>query len=337
MATIKEIALACGVSAATVSKALNNASDVGADTARRVKDAARSMGYFPNAAARALKTNRSLNIGLLFADATNSGLAHEFFSLVLNSLKEEAERAGYDVTFISRDIGHTGMSYLEHCRYRKCDGVVIATVLDYADPQVIELAQSDIPLVAIDYVFDNRGSVLSDNVQGMRDLVRYVHSMGHKKIAFIHGDRTAVTKMRLASFHRTCEELGLKIPDEYIVEGTFHEPSASARATRKLLSLPDRPSCILFPDDYSFLGGMNEIESAGLSIPEDISVCGFDGIHLSQVLRPRLSTVRQKTERLGAEASKMLVEAIEAGKTFLPHRLVVPCELIVGESVRRIL
>jgi LacI family transcriptional regulator len=336
MATIKEIATACGVSAATVSKALNNASDVGADTALRVKSAARAMGYFPNAAARALKTNRSHNIGLLFADATNSGLAHEFFSLVLNSLKEEAERHGYDVTFISRDIGLTGMSYLEHCRYRKCDGVVIATVLDYADPQVIELAQSDIPLIAVDYVFDNRGSVLSDNVQGMRDLVRYVYSMGHRKIAFIHGDKTAVTKMRLASFHRTCEELGLKIPDEYVIEGVFHEPSASARATRELLSLPDRPTCILFPDDYSFLGGMNEIESAGLSIPDDISVCGFDGIHLSQVLRPRLTTVRQKTEQLGAQASAMLVEAIENGKTYLPHRVVVPCELIEGESVRRI-
>ncbi len=336
MATIKEIALACGVSAATVSKALNNASDVGVDTARRVRDAARSMGYFPNAAARALKTNRSHNIGLLFADATNSGLAHEFFSLVLNSLKDESEKHGYDVTFISRDIGHTGMSYLEHCRYRHCDGVAIATVLDYGDPQVIELAQSDIPLVAIDYVFDNRSSVLSDNVQGMRELVRYVYSMGHRKIAFIHGDRTAVTKMRLASFHKTCEELGLKIPDEYVIEGVFHEPSASARATRELLSLPDRPTCILFPDDYSFLGGMNEIESAGLQIPEDISVCGFDGIHLSQVLRPRLTTVRQRTDTLGAQAARMLVEAIENGKTHLPHRVVVPCELIVGESVRRI-
>lgn len=333
MATIKEIASACGVSAATVSKALNNAPDIGALTALRVKKMAHSMGYFPNAAARALKTNRSHNIGLLFSDATNCGLTHEFFSLVLNSIKEEAERNGYDITFISRGIG---MSYIEHCRYRKCDGVLIATVLDYADPQVIELAQGDIPLVAIDYVFDNRGSVLSDNVQGMRDLVKYVYSMGHRKIAFIHGDKTAVTKLRLASFHRTCEELGLKIPDEYVIEGIYHEPSASARATRELLSLPDRPTCILYPDDYSFLGGMNEIESAGLKIPDDISVCGFDGIHLSQVLRPKLTTVRQNTEELGMKAAKMLVEAIENGKTFLPHRIVVPCEIVKGESVGRI-
>jgi len=253
MATIKEIALACGVSAATVSKALNNASDVGVDTARRVRDAARSMGFFPNAAARALKTNRSHNIGLLFADATNSGLAHEFFSLVLNSLKEESEKQGYDVTFISRDIGHTGMSYLEHCRYRHCDGVVIAAVTDYADPQVTALAQSDIPLVAIDHVFDNRSSVLSDNVQGMRELVRYVYSMGHRKIAFIHGDRTAVTKMRLASFYRTCEELGLEIPDEYVIAGAFHDPSASAKATRALLSLHDRPTSHTLPGRLLFL------------------------------------------------------------------------------------
>ena len=107
------------------------------------------MGYFPNAAARLLKTNHSNNIGVLFIDEMQSGLAHEYFSAVLNSVKNESERLGYDITFISRNIGEKPMSYYNHCKYRNCDGVVIACV-DFNDPEVIELIQSKFPTVTID-------------------------------------------------------------------------------------------------------------------------------------------------------------------------------------------
>ncbi len=293
------------------------------------------MGYFPDATARALKTNRSNNLGVLFVDQTQSGLTHEYFSHVLNSFKVEAERLGFDITFISRNIGEFGMNYYEHCKYRKCDGVVIASV-DFNDPAVIELVRSEIPTVTIDHVFDNRTAILSDNVQSMHDLVCYLYERGHKKIAFIHGEETAVTKKRLASFYKTCEELGIDVPDNYVKAALFHDPKSSALATRELLELSDRPTCIMYPDDFSFIGGMNEIEKQGLSIPDDISVTGYDGIYLSQVLRPKLTTWRQDTEALGREAAAKLIEAIVSPKTFIPRQVIVPGRLLEGGSVKAI-
>lgn len=335
MVTIRQIAQECGVSVASVSKALNNAPDIGHETARRIRQVAKSLGYFPNAAARALRTNHSYNIGVLFVDGTRSGLTHEYFSSVLDSLKNEAERQGYDVTFISRNIGETSMSYLEHCKYRNCDGVVIASV-DFHDPSISELVKSNIPVVTIDYVFDNCGAIVSDNVQSMRELVRYVHGKGHRKIAFIHGEDTAVTRFRLASFHKTCEELGISIPDEYIRKGGYHEPRVSGLETRELLELRDRPTCIMYPDDFSFIGGMNEIERQGLSIPDDISVTGYDGIYLSQMLRPRLTTLKQDSVQIGEHAARLLVNAIRSPKTYIPTRIVVPGTLWEGDTVKQL-
>ncbi len=336
MVTIKDISKKCGVSSATVSKALNGYPDISEETIEFIRNAARDMGYFPNATARALKTNRSYNLGVLFIDKTQSGLAHEYFSSVLNSFKVQSEALGYDITFISQNIGKFSMSYFEHCRYRKCDGAVIASV-NFSDPAVVELVQSDIPTVTIDHVFNNRTAILSDNVQGVSDLVHYLAGRGHRKIAFIHGEDTAVTQNRLASFYKTCADEEIDVPDEYIKAAIYHDPKSSGHATRELLALADRPTCIMFPDDFSFIGGMNEIEKAGLVIPRDISVVGYDGIYLSRVLRPKLTTLMQDTETLGREAAIKLVEAIEKPKTFISQQIMVPGRILEGTSVRNLL
>ncbi len=335
MVTLKQIASACGVSVATVSKALNHAPDIGAETADKIQRAARELGYYPNSAARALKTNRTYNIGVLFDDDTHVGLTHEYFSHVLNAVKNGVESRGYDVTFISKNIDPNRMGYLEHCKYRNVDGVVIANV-DFADPAVLELVNSDIPLVTIDYTFDSRSAVISDNVQSMRSLVEYVYSMGHRKIALIHGEGTAVTRSRVSSFRRTCWELGLAVPEKYVIPGTYHDPKSSGRATRELLALEDRPTCILYPDDISLMGGMTEIEKHGLRIPEDISIVGFDGIPLSRVLRPMLTTLCQNSEALGTQAARLLIEAIEEPKTYVPQLVLVPGRVQPGGTVRRL-
>ena len=293
------------------------------------------MGYYPNAVARALKTNRSYSIGVLFEDDTHCGLTHEYFSHVLNAVKNEAESRGYDVTFISQKLGRTPMSFLEHCKYRNCDGVVIANV-DFTDLTVMELVNSEIPVVTIDYLFDDRSAVLSDNVQGMHDLLAYVHSMGHRRIGFIHGELTAVTRSRLASFHKTASELGMEVPDEYVRTARYHDPRQSGLATRDLLALKEPPTCILYPDDISLLGGMTEIERSGLSVPEDISIAGYDGIPMSQLLRPILTTLRQDSQQLGVQAARLLIEAIEQPKTYLPQLVMIPGSVQEGGTVRRI-
>lgn len=334
MVSMKDIAQRCGVSVATVSKALNGQPDIGPETRDRICAAAEEMGYVTNSAARALKANRTYNIGILFVDEQNSGLTHEYFSSVLESLKVEAESRGYDVTFINRNVGRR-TTYLQHCRYRGVDGVIIASV-DFSDPQVLELVNSELPVVTIDHIFNNRLAIVSDNVQGMEALVKYAYSQGHRRIAFIHGERTAVTENRLTGFYRACEELGLRADEAVVRQGLYHEANTCAEITKELLSLPGRPSCIFFPDDFSALGGLNAIREAGLRIPEDISVIGYDGIPLADILSPRLTTYHQDTKAMGTAAAKGLIDLIEHPKTTLLDRIVIPGSLRVRESVAKL-
>lgn len=333
MVSMKDIAKRCGVSIATVSKALNGQPDIGEETRSRICAAAAEMGYMTNSAARALKTNRTYNLGVLFVDESRSGLSHEYFSSLLESFKVEAESHGYDITFINHNVGGKPTSYLQHCLYRGLDGVIIACV-DFTDPRVEEMVNSGIPLVTIDHVFNNRLAVISDNVSGVETLVRYVYSKGHRKLAFLHGEDTTVTRRRLTGFYRACEELGLEIPDEYVRACVYHDPDRCAQATRELLALPDRPTCILFPDDFSFIGGLNVLNELGLRIPEDISAVGYDGIHLAKVMR--LTTYSQNTRELGRVAAKKLISLIERPKTTLTDQIMVSGTLMEGISVRQL-
>ena len=311
--SLKDIANKCGVSVATVSKALNDQPDVGPETRDKIKNLADELGYFTNSAARALKTNRTHNLGVLFVDEGHRGLTHEFFAALLNSFKEEAELEGYDITFINnRNVGGKKTTYLQHCLYRGVDGLLIACV-DFFDSQIQEVVNSSLPLVTIDH-----------------------YEMGHRKIAFIYGEPTAVTENRKIGFHRACEKLGLAIPEGYLVESKYYDSEDCYGVTAEMLALPDRPTCILFPDDFSLTGGVRAIRDAGLTIPDDISVMGYDGIITSQLMSPKITTLQQDTDRLGKEAAKKLIELIERPKTALLDRILVPGMLLPGESVRKL-
>lgn len=333
MVTIKDISKACGVSPATVSKALNGYDDISEETIRLVKQTARELNYTPNAAARLLKTSISHNIGVLFVDETMSGLTHEYFSYILNSVKEEAERNGYDITFISQTLGKRKMSFLQHCLYRNCDGVVIASV-NFDSPAVHELISSKVPVITIDYAFDNISSVLSDNVEGAYELTSYLLDKGHRRIAFIHGEQTSVTSKRLVGFNKALRERGISIPPEYLVQGRYHDADSVRKATARLLDLAVPPTAIMFPDDISFLGGQAELTSRGLRIPEDISVCGYDGINLAGLLQPPLTTWHQDADSIGKESVRKLIESIEHRSTCAAEQIMVSGQLVPGASVR---
>ena len=336
MVSLKDIAERCGVSVATVSKALNGKDDIGKSTREKIRRIAEEMGYLSNASARALKTKRTYNIGVLFIDQKEAGLAHEYFSKILESFKSSAEDNGYDITFINRGLASNvgNMNYLAHARYRAFDGVLIAC-MDFHDAEVIELAQSNIPIVSIDYCFDNRMSVVSDNVNGMRELVIHCAKMGHKKIAYIHdGNDSEVTKARVASFKETMEGLGLAVPEEYLPVAEYRKTERARIATEKLLKLKDRPTCILYPDDFSALGGIAAIKEAGLEIPRDISVVGYDGIRVGRHLTPSLTTLRQPTELIGETAAQKLISLIEHPLETKIEKVVIKGRLYDGGSVR---
>ena len=335
MVSMKDISSRCQVSVATVSKALKNRGDISDATRERICQVAKELGYLPNSSARALKTKRTYNIGVLFVDKANCGLTHSYFSHVLDSFRRGAEEKGYDITFISQHAGGNQLSYYEHSRYRGVDGVVIACV-DFEDEAIQELVNGDIPVVTIDFAFDNRTSVLSDNVLGMQRILDYIVSLGHREIAFIHGADSLVTRNRLDSFYSTLKKLGVEAKPELIREGVYHDPASSARITEELLTLSNRPTCIIYPDDFSCVGGLNTIESKGLSVPEDISVVGYDGQRIAQVIEPRLTTYKQNTEELGRMPARKLIEVIEQPGRTLIERLVVQGELVHGQSVKRL-
>jgi len=324
------------VSVSTVSKALNGYKDISEATRELVVKAANEMGYFPDANARALKMKKTYNIGVLFSTLSNHGLRNEYFAHILASFKERAAKRGYDITFIEHNIGNRKMTYLEHCRYRNFDGVFIACA-EFNDPEVLEMVNSDFAVVTIDHAFNEAISVLSDNVEGMRQLTQYIIDQGHKKIAYIHGTKSSVTHNRMVSFNNVLKENNISIPDEYFVEGIYRSAETSEELALRLLKLPNRPTCIIAPDDYAALGVMNTVRRLGLKIPEDISIAGYDGISVSQALEPKLTTIRQDTDKIGAEAAKQLINLIESPMATSLDNIYLKVQLVKGGSVRNLI
>lgn len=335
MATIRELSLKCGVSVSTVSKALNGYQDISEATRDLVLEAANEMGYFPNATARALKLKKSCNLGVLFETRSNHGLRNEYFAHILASFKEKAAKRGYDITFIEQNIGNRKMSYLEHCKYRNFDGVCIACA-EFNDPGVLEIVSSDFPVVTIDHAFNDAISILSDNLDGMRQLTQYIIDQGHTKIAFIHGSKSSVTHNRLVSFNNTLKENGITIPQEYYLEGEYRSAESGEALAQKLLKLEDPPTCIIASDDFAAVGVMNTIHRLGLKIPEDISLAGYDGISISQALEPNLTTIKQDTDKIGSEAAKQLINLIENPMETSLDNIYLKVQLVKGGSVKNI-
>lgn len=336
MVSMKDIAAACGVSVATVSKALNDHNDIGEHTKERVRRAAKKLGYYPNASARALKTNRTYNLGVLYKEESGSGLMHDYFSEILENFRNTAENGGYDITFLSNSKKREDrMSYLEHTIYRGMDGVLIA-VADYSDPEVVELLASDLPVVTVDYVFNGRISVMSDNVTGMEALLSYVYAQGHREIAYIYGEESMVTTNRLSAYHRFHEKKGITVREEFLQKGKYRDSHTAGVLTSELLELVHPPTCILYADDFSAIGGMNVIKNKGLRIPEDISIAGYDGITMASQLEPQLTTYRQDTIRIGCLAAKQLISLVENPKATPISQYMMNGALIAGGSVAKL-
>ena len=331
MVSIKDVAKKCGVSTATVSKALNDRDDVSQATKENIRKIASELGYFANPSARALKTNRTYNIGLLYT-GTEPGLTHEYFSIILENFKAAVETKGYDITFVNRGIEGQGGTYLEHCLYRQFDGVAVITA-DYNDPEVVRLCNADFPVVTIDYVFEKCPSVVADNTIGMRILTEYAIKKGHKDIVFIHGNDTEVTRNRIMGFTMAMKENGLTVSDENLIESSYHDTDRCFEITEKVLKRKKRPTCIIFPDDYSYLGGYRAIHAARLSIPNDISAIGYDNIAMSSVFG--LTTFDQDPKAIGRLAAEKLIRVIEKPDEYKEHSVVLG-KIVERDTVKEI-
>ena len=320
MVSIKDIAKYCGVSTATVSKALNDQSDISQATKDMVRKAAAELGYVVNTGARALKTNRTFNIGILYA-GSEPGLTHEYFSLILENFKSTGEAKGYDVTFVNNKINGNFAGYLEHCRYRRFDGVAVITA-DYTDPEIEKLCSSGLPVVTIDYAYGSCASVVADNALGMKTLTEYILKQGHRDIVFIHGENTEVTRNRINGFYAAMVAAGVNVEPSMLVESPYHDIESCYVVTRNLLKSREKPpTCIIFPDDYSYIGGYRAVNEAGLNIPDDISAVGYDNIRMSNVFG--LTTFDQDSASIGRLAAEKLLMVIEDPKGYKEHSVVI--------------
>ena len=335
MATILELSERCGVSVSTVSKALNGYSDISDKTRDLVIRTANEMGYFPNANARALKLKKTYNIGVLFATYSTLGLRNDYFAHILSAFREEASQGGYDITFIDHHIGHRKMTYLEHCQYRHFDGVCIVCA-DYENDEVIKLAESDLPVVTIDYAFQKSYSIISDNYGGMKQLANYIIRQGHTKVAMIHGNRTLVTRNRIDGFLDAMKDNKIEVPKEYIIEGQYRNQILSEELTSNLLGLKRQPTCIIAPDDQSAVGVVNAIRRYGMQVVKDISVAGYDGLESQQMIGVKLTTVKQERDNIGREAARKLIHMIEHPMEKSQDTVFMKQTLMIGNSVRRI-
>ena len=332
MVTLKDIARECQVSFSTVSKALKGSPEISYETTEFIQKKAREMGYHPNIAARSLRTNRTYDIGVIFEDKTGAGFQHQYFATIISGIQKVAFSKGYEMTFVSGD-STKNYDYYAHALARNYDGVAILSC-DYNSSGIKQLVQSEIPTVTLDYFYDmEHSAVMSDHSAGIEELLEYVISCGHKKIAMIHGEKTWVSEQRVQAFKAVCKKHGIESPSDYFAEGLYHDPVTSSAATEVFISLDEPPTCIFYPDDYAALGGIRELASHGYTPGKDISIVGYDGIKLTSMMIPPLTTYEQDGETIGRTMAEALLSKIEDPDNYAPKKEVVTGRIIHGGTV----
>lgn len=334
--TIRELARRSGVSVGTVSRALNGYADVRPETRERIMRLASELDYTPAAAARSLVTQRSHVIGVFMETGEgHPDLQHPFFHEVLGGLKQRVGREGFDLLLFASERpggGYGPHSYLKRARHHNVDGCALIG-LDPDDSEVRRLVRGEIPCVAIDMALEGPLTevVMSDNEAGAAAAVRHLHELGHRRIATITGmidSRPGVDRLR--GYRTAIQELGLAYRDEYVRYGDFYAESGREQAAQ-LLALDEPPTAIFAAADMMAIGAVRAASEAGLSVPADLSIIGFDDINLAPHVNPPLTTLRQDKLGLGAAAGDALVARI-AGDPDRPPLRTLPVELVVRGS-----
>lgn len=274
-------------------------------------------------------------IGVIFSDDKLSGLTHEYLATIIDSLKRQAALAHYNVVLLNSNREMAGReSFLAQAKRTGCSGIVIAN-MHADDPEIEELIASKMPIAMIDQQVDGVINICSDNSQGIKELVKYIHSKGHRKIAYIRAEEGfAVADIRMQHFLESCEELGIEVPEEYICQGRFRDMRRAAFVTEELLRLPDPPTCIMYSDDFAAIGGINMLRARGLDVPADISMAGYDGLFIVSQFEPRMTTIYQDTVRMGEVAATELIKWISEGDNYLKQDVIhIPVKLIKGSTV----
>jgi DNA-binding LacI/PurR family transcriptional regulator len=306
--TIKDIARQAGVSHSTVSRALRGSPLISDETSRRIHQIAGELGYFPSGPARSLKTNRSRALGVIV-----NRIDDPFYSEILQGIEEAAQERGYSLVMAAsqRDPGRE-KDIIRGLRERRVDGVIICSG-SFNPGQQREMLDYGIPIVIINNQSTEyyRYSVYHDDIDGSRQVTRHLIKLGHRKIAYLGNSLSGRTTLdRQRGFQEELKASGLTVPAEYIHQVPGGSPEQGLQGVQHYLDLPEVPTALFCFNDLLALGVLKGLRQAGLAVPDDISVAGFDNIELSFYTTPPLTTLDQPKWYIGSQAAGLILNLL---------------------------
>lgn len=328
---IKGVAKRARVSTATVSRTINNSAKVKPGTAARVRKAIEELNFYPNTHARTLVSGRSRIVGLIISDITNP-----FFPELVKSFEDEAVQRGKDVIIANTDYNPTRMSNcIQRMVERKVDGVAIMT--SEAEPAMMtELTRRGIPTVFMDTGKPglHSANIRIDYVQGIHEALQHLVSLNHRHVGFISGPLNLESaRIRHEAFVSGMVSAGLAA--SAVIEKGNHRIEGGAAAMRRLLELPHRPTAVIASNDLTAIGALGVILEAGLRVPEDISLIGFDDISFAHLTQPPLTTIQLSRTQLAVTAFAAL-EALIRKENGSHTDYTIATRLIMRGSTRAI-
>lgn len=335
--TLKDIAEETGVSVTAVSRALSGHSDIGKETRDRILRVAEALNYQPNIAARTLVTQKSGVIGLfVLGRAKGEGFSHPFSGQVINGFADELTENGYDMMVFraSRPPDSRDPSYLDLCRRRMVEGAFLMG-LRTDDPWLASLEASAIPIVTLDMPLagEMTFAVGCDNVSAVRAAVRHLAYLGHTRIGIVNGyQRASVSLERFEAYSSALSDLGIPFDSALVADGEF-TADGGKRAFLSMIEKASDVTAVFAASDLMALGVLVGVKERGLSVPNDLSVVGFDNIEMAAICSPPLTTLDQPRYELGQTAARTLIAACN-GET-PPSRVLMKASLIVRGSTAR--
>ncbi|MGQ9632523.1 MAG: LacI family DNA-binding transcriptional regulator [bacterium] len=327
--TIKDIAERAGVSANTVSRALNNRPEISEETKRRILKIAEEAGYIPNSLARGLVSRRTKTIGVTVGDNRNP-----FFAGIVKAIEDRARERGYNIILCNTDEEcDREKEAIRLLREKMVDGLLI-TPVDRRGEYIRELKRAGTPFVLISRYLDDIETdyVINDNVNGAYQAVKYLIERGHKRIGLIAGPpQISPATDRFKGYRKALDESGIGF-DESLVKWNNVKIEDGQRSAKELLEMEGRPTAIFAFSDFVALGALRAIRDAKLKIPRDIGLVGYDDVEFSEFLEVPLTTVHQPRARMGIVATDILIDKIEGKGPGGAQQVVIQPELVVRES-----
>ena len=322
--TMREVARQAGVSVATVSRVLNASGPVGEATRQRILQTAGRLRYVPNGTARNLTTSTTATVGVLLPN-----LYGDFYSEVIRGVEGAARSARYHVLLSSVHDGPDELTAALRTLVGRVDGLVVMSP-DVEGDVLRAGLPAGLPVVVLGGAVPGHGAVAIDNEAAARAMTAHLVGLGHRRVTLLGGPPSnADARARHDGYRRALADAGLAYDPALVLEGDFTEASGYASAA-PLLALSPRPTALFAANDAMAIGALRALREAGLDVPGDVALAGFDDVPVARYVTPALTTVHVPIDEIGARAVEAVLSAVRTPAA--PPRVTLPTRLVVRES-----